>query len=125
MKIHTLIAIISLISLAFAQDCNVVDEEAQKWSNVRQKVMPLLGVALSFPAGIGPFQSLGISVASSFIDKIIPDPNQGQPNPLKELSIELSNKMDQKLDKVIIDFFDQYAGNARQFCLSYKKAYDA
>ncbi|KAG0203755.1 hypothetical protein BGX28_004071 [Mortierella sp. GBA30] len=125
MKIHPLIAIISLISLAFAQDCDVVDEEAQKWSFVRQKVMPLLGLALSFPAGFGPFQSLGISTISFLLDKIIPDPSQNQPDPLKELAVELSNKMDQKLDDRTIDFFTQYAGNARQFYGNYKKAYDA
>ncbi|KAF9578776.1 hypothetical protein BGW38_005263 [Lunasporangiospora selenospora] len=124
MKIHPLIAAISLLSLAIAQDCNAGDKEDQTWSFVKQKVMPLLGLALTFPAGLGPFHSLGMSTISYFLDKILPDHSQNRPDPLKELAVELSNRMDRKLDNRTIDLFTQYAGNARQFYGNYKKAYD-
>ncbi|KAF9582444.1 hypothetical protein BGW38_000198, partial [Lunasporangiospora selenospora] len=127
MRLYPLIAVISLISLAFADECDVVNTEDEKWTNVRKNVLPLLGIALSFPAGFGPLQALGISVFSFFLDKIIPDPSQNpdRPDPLKLLAIELSNRMDEKLDTLTIDFFNQYAGSARNFFGNYKQAYDS
>ncbi|KAG0049885.1 hypothetical protein BGZ83_005316 [Gryganskiella cystojenkinii] len=124
MKIHPLIAIISLISLAFAQDCDVVDEDAKRWTSVRQNVMPALGLLMSFPAGFGPIASLCVSSFMFFLDKVIPDPSKNQPDPLVELAIELSNKMDQKLDARTIDLFNQYAGGSRKSLANYRNAYD-
>jgi len=88
------------ISLIVAQQC--AKDEVQS-DLMRDDIMPVLTILSSFPAGFGPFQSLGISIVMNLLDKFLPKVEKPDPyiTLLNEELKELRNELKGDIEKTI------------------------
>lgn len=127
MKKKFLLFILVLVSWCSAQQC--VDKYDEPEPGVMSgKILPAMTVLLSYPAGVGPGLSLGISVVMTLLNKVFPSPDDGKlayfDKRLNDAVYQLGREIDEGINTSISAGFSVYVGRVKFWMGVYKNRYN-